>query len=121
METINTLTRELTIGGKAITVDVTIAWEYDDMPIDVDFGDAEAEREYIERFNNGELANVCIRVKATYLKSEGTDYLGGCHILSDKWDEEIESIVGEHGMIDTALDYLTKELVEDTLAYAELA
>lgn len=108
---IDTEERTIEFRGKPLHVEVSIdvADEQDDVEGDFDFGDAAENAEYLARFRSGELSAVCIRVTATALGEEGTDYLGMCHVHTGRQSDVLEQ-AQEYEMVDRACEDLVSHL-----------
>lgn len=103
-----------------VPVEVLIVIEVEEDDIhpkdDFDFGNAEDNAEYLQRFERGELFIGVISVKAYALGFEASDYLGACHLHcnnmfnSKPFEDDVNNTISEHGMIDTAIEALKLEL-----------
>lgn len=102
------------LNGKPLEVEIKIVVEEDDYPIkgSFDFGDEEENKKYLARFERGDLFNGLIIVKASALGVTEQDSLGGCHIRSNNmfnstpFENDVQSIVDDHGMVENAIDQL---------------
>jgi hypothetical protein len=106
---ISDTTAAFEIDGKVLKALIDIAVTDDDSEIDMHFESPEDEQKTMERFRNGSLVNVTIRVRAHWNGLEGFDYLGGCYI--EPGSDSVEAAVKDHGMIDEALVALKAEIV----------
>jgi len=88
------------ISGKLrhIPTKVFYAFDYESEPVDVSFGSDKENIEYVSRFDRGELVNVCLKVTASTLGENGTDYLGACHVKAQGMEAEMLSMAIEHDM-----------------------
>jgi hypothetical protein len=88
------------VSGKLrhIPTKITYAYDFESDSIDVDFGSAEENQAYIDRFSRGELVNVCLKVSAQALGETGTDYLGACHEIAQTMESGMLSTAIEHDM-----------------------
>lgn len=111
----------ITVNGHNMKATVYITWDYEVFSGSVDFGSAEADQEYYQRFYNGELLNVWISVKAYWQGAEGFDSLGGCHVKASELESDILQTVADHSMIEQALDSLKSEIQKNVKLYAPLA
>lgn len=104
--------------GVKLSVLVIVEVDEDDIPPegDFDFGNEEENDAYLNRFKSGELFRANILVKAIALGFEGFDSLGACHIHSNNmfnskpFDQDVEDILREYGMIDNAIEHLVHEI-----------
>lgn len=90
--------------------------EGSDIPVEgsFDYGNEEENQKYLERFHNGELENLDILI-TIFSKSghvEGFDSLGGCHVRASHIEEDIKSLIEDHGMIENAFQHLQDNLKE---------
>jgi len=86
-----------------VDTQVYISWGLDEFPEnDFDFGNEKENKEYLMRFETGELLCVWIQVKAKCEGEEGTDSLGMCHVKANDLESEIMNIVAEHDMKNNA-------------------
>jgi hypothetical protein len=113
----------ITVNGHNLKATVYITWDYEHEPIEgsVDFGSEEADREYYQRFYDGELQNVWISVKAYWQGAEGFDSLGGCHVKASGLETDVVQIVAEYSMVEQALDSLKKQIQTNVKLYAPLS
>lgn len=83
-----------------IKTQIAYAWDYeqDSVQGSYDFGDKKANDEYLERFKNGELLNVTIKVTANALGEHGSDYLGGCHVKASTLESDMLQTAIQHDM-----------------------
>ena len=104
------------IGQEIFNATQVVSWAYDDIDVsrDFDFGDEQANKEYLARFESGELVNIVVFVKVFFDNFEGTDCLGGCNVRDKYLLTDIEETVKEHGMQKNARDELKKN-IESTL------
>ena len=102
------------IHGITVPVLIRIEATDDDCSVDgsFDFGNEEENAAYMRRFETCELWNALIRVTAMAEGESGTDYLGGCHVVSSRADAEIMKTANDHGMAKNATAELVKEIVE---------
>lgn len=115
------LERKIKINGVYVTATVEVQVMEDDcmeVSESFDFGDDKANAEYLARFTSGELFNAYVVVQAEALGVTGVDSLGGCHIHSNNmfdstpFETDVREILRTHGMIQTALDDLAKQVIE---------
>lgn len=111
MNVFHSCKKEIEFNGKKIEVSIDYAWEYevDDVEGDFDFGNEDENRTYLQRFRNGELECVSIRVQAHFRGLTGSDYLGMNHIKAGSTDDMLQSIA-EHCMVENAIDDLGQQL-----------
>jgi len=116
-------THRISVGGRVLlcTVSISVAEEEELVEGSVSFGDADAEAEYYARFESGELLNLCVRVLAAWQDSDGSDFLGGCHVVAADWERDVEALVKDHAMVDSALNELKLRITERSKVYAGLA
>lgn len=88
------------VSGKLrhIATKITYAYDYESEAIDVDFGSEQENQAYIDRFNRGELVNIVLKVSASALGEEGTDYLGACHVTAQDMEDDMLQCAIEHDM-----------------------
>jgi CRISPR/Cas system CSM-associated protein Csm3 (group 7 of RAMP superfamily) len=106
-------TENRTILDKIVPITFTLSYDYDDIPVEYgfDFGSKEENEEYLKKFELGELLNVVIKIEASYLGLEGTDYLGSCHVRSRELESDIQDIVKDHLMVEEAFDELSNNVI----------
>lgn len=103
------------VNGHAVDAVVTVQWDYDLFPEIGDgfeFGDDEANKAYLARFENEELYSVVISVIARAEGIEGIDTLGGCHIVSRQFVNSIMECVIDHDMILNAINDLKLNILD---------
>ncbi len=104
--------------GKQFPAQVTVAIDYETDPVSdqIAFGnteeDKQAERDYIARFERGELLNLVVRVEAKAFGIIGTDYLGGVHARAKHLNDDIREMVADHGMDTNAISDLVSQVLE---------
>ena len=105
-------TKRINLQGKIVEVKIEIHYEpeTEGVECDFDFGSVEEKTKYLKRFETGELENVRIRVQARLGDLCGTDYLGMCHVTSDGLNQDVLSLVNDHGMIEEAVHDLEKQI-----------
>lgn len=103
--------RTITVAGREFTarVEITVADDDTDPADGFDFGSETENAAYLARFESGELANVCIRVRAMWNGLEGVDRLGACHVKAGN-DAECLSLAADHSMIELALEDLAVKM-----------
>ncbi len=97
-----------TLKGEIDGLNYYIDAYYEEEPVDVAYDTEDENKEYVNRFENGELLNLCVQV-TVYDKSgnlEGTDSLGHCHINSNDCLNDVQDMVTSHDMITVALEDL---------------
>jgi hypothetical protein len=94
MNLFHTFKNTFPICGKNVEVTIRYHWEYEQESVDgdFDFGSEEANKEYLQRFIDGELACVLIRVSAHLGGLVGTDYLGMCHVRDGSVDDLMQAV-----------------------------
>ena len=94
-----TFKRNITLG---------VYWDYDQTEIEgsFDFGNDKENKEYLAKFESGELLSVVIKVTASYQSISESDYLGGCHVRAKNLHEDVLTMVKEHDMQDAASNQL---------------
>lgn len=111
-----TLDRELEILGRKHPVKVTIHCYEDDSDdaLDMDFESEEEKQKLIKQLERGDISYMGIIVQASLVGEIGEDSLWGCYISNPG---DIDTIVNEHGMVDSALAELrlALKLKYDTL------
>ena len=98
----------LNLKHEGLNVLINAYYEMESIEGDFDFGDESENADYLARFKSGELIAVCI-VVSIFDKSgnlEGTDSLGMCHINSSDVLNEVQEIVKDNAMVETAFDDL---------------
>ena len=85
-------------------------------PKDFDYGnDIENEKE-LQRFLKGELSNILVSVVADVPQLLpqifSHEVLGDCFVSTTNIQADIEAIIADHDMIQTAVDDLSKQLTE---------
>lgn len=107
---------KIKVNGHAVDAVVTVQWTYEDSAPragqDFDFGDAKANQDYENRFNDHDLGNVIISVIARAEGLEGLDSLGGCHVKWSQFETDIMQLVNDHDMHRIALDGLKAEILD---------
>jgi len=101
------------VGGEIHDALIVVKYYDDDQPPDFDSDNDEAHANEMERFERGELLNVCILVEASWNGFNGTDSLGQCFIRANHFETDIERISSDHDMIETALDALKADIMAD--------
>jgi hypothetical protein len=92
------------------TVQVFYADDPESIEGSFDFGSAEENQAYLDRFRNGELTSLIIIVKASRCGIVlGLDSLRSCHVESIA---DIDDIVAAHCMIDSAIEEANHKLDE---------
>jgi hypothetical protein len=108
--------------GKKLYADCYLSAEQDDLSPegDFDFGDAEENAKYLQRFHDGELEMVRLKVTAFFKGFEGSDHLGACHITAKNYTNDCIVICQDYGMVDAALRDLVAHMdsVSEVLAEA---
>ena len=102
------------LAGKHKGLNYIIKVENSDIPLEgsFDFGNEAENQKYMSRFESGELENIDI-VVTIFSKSgqvEGFDSLGACHIRASHFEEDVQSTIKDHGMIENALEHLNENL-----------
>lgn len=98
--------------GQRLPIEIVIQAEPDCEPIEgsFDFGNEADNKQYLARFENGELLSVNITVKALFKGLEGHDHLGACHVTSHLLANDVEQHVIDYGMEKNATDDLLNNL-----------
>jgi hypothetical protein len=108
----------INVNGHEVEGTVTVQWAYEDvLPVageDFDFGDANENEAYAERFNprRHDLVNVMVSVIVRAEGMEGIDHLGACHVALKTFETDLMGIVDCHGMVDNATAECQKEIME---------
>lgn len=109
------------------TVNVYVEEDFDSDPLDLDFESEIDKKEYGQRFERGELFNAGITVEATAYGETGIDSLWGNHMACNNmfnpepFENDLQSILKYHDMIENAIDNLKKQLVERANALKQFA
>lgn len=91
------------------------SFAHDDTAPDFDYGSELENKRELKRFEDGELFNLILRVKAVALGEEGCDLLGQCFVRAGNLEEELRRIATEHDMKNNAC----KELRDSILSKYE--
>ncbi len=107
------------VGKTSIQATTWVEWDYETESVrgSVAWDDDEAEEAYYRRFDDGDLINLVVRVVATWQDAEGSDYLGGCHVVASKLGDEVLSTAEDHGMRMEALKQLQERVVSRAKLY----
>ncbi len=113
---------ETTLAGRTLTVTLVTSFTEDDSEIagSFDFGDEAENEAYLARFESSEVVNVLVRVEASWHDSKRSDYLGGCHLLSQGLEAQVLEIARYHGMEAEALACLALEIQSKIKLYGDL-
>lgn len=108
METIKTNKMKIKINGISLDADVKVQVMQDEWPDgNFDFGDAEENARYLERFETGELLCLFIQVTVSAEGETGFDSLGMCHVKAQSIDKDVLEMVKDYAMVDNAVKELT--------------
>jgi hypothetical protein len=103
---------EMEINGKNINVELIYSFDYEEESPDFDYGSKEENEKELKRFDDGELLNLWVNVRAYALGQVGQDSLGQCFISAKKFDADFQSTVDENSMKENALDDLKKNIID---------
>ncbi len=87
---------------KHIPTKISYAYAYDADSPDFDYGDKDENEKELNRFRSGELVNCLIKVTASALGENGTDYLGQCFAPGTGTEGSLLLTAGEHDMKNNA-------------------
>ncbi len=82
-----------------VNVDIKIQVDEDDFPIagdDFDFGNEADNKDYLKKFENGELMSTFITVEAHAEGEMGRDSLGAVHVSLNNLDNDVLTTIEDH-------------------------
>ena len=94
-----------------IKTHVHFAYDQDSDPPDFDYGSEAENNAELERFNRGELLNLCIKVVASALGETGSEYLGQCFVPAKTMARDLEQLAIEHDMKNRACIELREKIL----------
>jgi len=105
--------RVITLKGRPLNIILELAVRPTDFVLSdaiPDFGPKDVNLEYYQRFQNGELEQVNVRVRAIWRGLEGATELIGAHVLTSRISEASLNLASTYDLWDAALSDLMSEI-----------
>lgn len=99
------------INGHLVQGLVTVKYDYE-TDMDFSYWDDEAKKQTIKDLDAGRVAALYVQVEVHFEGLTGLDSLGQVFVRNSAFDKDLTQTVSDHAMIQTAIDDLTKQVLE---------